>query len=159
MSLSPGLADLVAALPLIPGLRILEIGCGPGGAARAASARVASGRVVAIDRSPRAVALARTACAAEIAAGLLDVRCVAVGDFALAPGEPPFDLAFAFRVGALDGRHPRQGTAARARIAAALAPDARLCIDVGDPLRVVDLARDLGAPPCDVVSQRLTPRT
>ena len=139
MSLSPRLADLVAALPLAPGMRVLEIGCGPGAAARAACARIAPGLVVAIDRSARAVALARAACAAEIAAGRLDVRCVAAEDFALAPGEPPFDLAFAFRVGALDGRHPRQGAAARARLAAALAPGARLYIDGGDPLRVIDL--------------------
>ena len=140
MTLSPRLAALVAALPLAPGMRVLEIGAGPGAAARAVAGRIAPGCIVAIDRSDRAVALARTACAAEIAAGLLEVRCLAAEDLVLAPGEPPFDLAFAFRVGALDGRHPRQGAAARARIAAALAPGGRLYIDGGDPLRTVDLA-------------------
>lgn len=137
MTLSPRLASLVAALPLAPGMRVLEIGCGPGAAARAAAARVAPGFVVAIDRSLRAVALARTACAAEIAAGRLDVRCVAAEDFVLAPGEPPFDLAFAFRVGALDGRHPPER--AMARLAAALVPGGRLFVDGGEPLREVAL--------------------
>ena len=95
--------------------------------------------MLAIDRSERAIALARAGSAAELAAGRLSLRCVAAEDFALAPGEAPFDLAFAFRVGALDGRHPEAGRAARARIAAALAPGGRLLIDGGAPLREIDL--------------------
>ena len=121
-------------------MRVLEIGAGSGAASRAVAARIAPGRILAIERSQRATDLARLACAAEIAAGILEVRCLAAEAFVLAPGEPPFDLAFAFRVGSLDGRHPRQGMLARARIAAALAPGGRLYIDGGDPLRTVDLA-------------------
>jgi SAM-dependent methyltransferase len=145
MTLSPRLATLVAALPLGPGMRVLEIGCGPGAAARAVAARLGDGHLVAIDRSARAIAQARAACAAELASGRLSLVCAAAEDFALAPGTPPFDLAFAFRVGALDGRHPRAGAAALARIAAALRPGGRLLIDGGDPLRDVPLPVAKGA--------------
>jgi SAM-dependent methyltransferase len=137
MSLSPRLARLVAALPLRPGMRVLEIGCGPGAAARWVAARLGPGSVLAIDRSERAIAQAAAAGGAELASGRLRLRCVAAEDFVLGDGEAPF--AFAFRVGALDGRHPAAGVAARARIAAALAPGGRLFIDGGDPLREVVL--------------------
>ena len=82
---------------------------------------------------------------AEIGAGVLSVRHVAVEDFELHPGEPPFDLAFAIRVGALDGRHPRAGVRARQRTAAALTPTGRLFIDGGDPLHPVELRDARGA--------------
>ena len=139
MTLSPRLAALVDALPLRPGMRVLEIGCGPGAAARAVAGRIGAGHVLAIDRSERAIALARAGSAAELAAGRLSLRRVAAEEFVLAPGEAPFDLAFAFRVGALDGRHPAAGREARARIAAALVPGGRLFIDGGAPLREIDL--------------------
>lgn len=138
--LSPRLAAIVAALPLRRGIRVIEIGCGPGAAARAIARRIGDGHVLAIDRSPRAIAQARSACAVEIAAGLLSLREAAVEDFTLAPGEAPYDLALAVRVGALDGRHPEAGRRALPRIAAALAPGGRLFIDGGAPLREVSLA-------------------
>jgi SAM-dependent methyltransferase len=138
--LSPRLAAIVDALPLRPGLRVLEIGGAPGAAARAVAERIgAGGHVLVIDRSPRGVALIERSAAAEIAAGHLSVRCVAAEDFELEPGERPYDLAFAVRVGALDGRHPRAGVAARRRIRAALVPGGRLFIDGGSPLREVGL--------------------
>jgi SAM-dependent methyltransferase len=136
MGLSPRLATIVDALPLTPDSRVLEIGCGPGAAARAVAARLTTGHVVAVDRSARAVALARAGGAAEIAAGRLSVRQVAAEDFVLEPGEAPFDLVFAVRVGALDGRHPEAGRRAWARIAAALAPGGRVFVD----------GREVGAP-------------
>ncbi|MGE3287715.1 MAG: methyltransferase domain-containing protein [Pseudonocardia sp.] len=89
------------------------------------AARPASGHVVAIDRSARAVAQARAACAAEIAAGRLTVPHTAVED--LDPATGPFDVVFAARVGALDGRHP--GQRAWAAIAAVLAPGGRVFVD------------------------------
>lgn len=52
----------------------------------------------------------------------------------------PFDIAFAIRVGALDGRHPAAGCLARARIAAALPPTGRLFTDGGEPLREIQLS-------------------
>ena len=138
--LSPRLATILAALPLRPGLRVLEIGCGPGAAARAVARRVGgNGHVLAVDRSATAVAQARLACAVEIAAGVLIMRRAAVEDFELAPGEAPYDLAFAVRVGALDGRHPEVGRRALPRIVAALTPSGRLFVDGGDPLREIQL--------------------
>jgi cyclopropane fatty-acyl-phospholipid synthase-like methyltransferase len=137
--ISRRLAEVVAALPLAPGMRVLEIGCGPGAAAREVARRIGDGHVLAIDRSARAIAQARAGCAAEIAAGRLSLRQVAAEEFALLTGEAPFDLAFAVRVGALDGRHPEAGQRALARIRAALAPGGRLLIDGGDPLREAPL--------------------
>lgn len=137
--LSERLAEVVDALPLQPGMRVLEIGGAPGAAARAVARRLGDGHILVIDRSARGTALIERHAAAEIAAGLLSVRHVAAEDFRLHPGEPPFDLAFAIRVGALDGRHPEAGMRARQRIAAALTPTGRLFIDGGEPLRQVDL--------------------
>jgi len=137
--LSARLAEVVAALPLRPGLRVLEIGGAPGAAARAVARRIGNGHILVIDRSATGVARTERNAAVEIAAGLLSVRHVAAEDFALRPGEAPFDLAFAIRVGALDGRHPAAGERARKRIAAALTPTGQLLIDGGDPLRAIDL--------------------
>ena len=68
---------------------------------------------------------------------LLSVRAVACEDLVLGPDEAPYDLAFAVRVGALDGRHPAAGELALRRLGAALTPTGRLYIDGGDPLREV----------------------
>ena len=54
--LSPRLEEIVDALPLRPGLRVLEIGCGPGSAARAVAKRIGNGQVLGIDRSAKAIA-------------------------------------------------------------------------------------------------------
>jgi hypothetical protein len=61
--------------------------------------------------------------------------------FALEADEDPFDLVFAVRVGALDGRHPAAGERALGRIAAATTPSARLFIDGGRPLRELRIPR------------------
>lgn len=137
--LSPRLAAIVEALPLKPGMRVLEIGCGPGAAARAVASRVGAGYVLGIDRSQKAITQALSASRAEVAAGRLGFRLAAIEDFQLASGEEPYDLAFAVRVGALDGRHPRLEQAALRRIAAALRKGGRLFLDGGDPLREVRL--------------------
>lgn len=137
--LSPRLAAIVDALPLRPGMRVLEIGCGPGAAARAVANRIGDGHILAIDRSPRAIERARDTAREEIAAGRLSLRQVAIEDLVLEPGEAPFDLAFAVRVGALDGRHPGLELRAHRGIARALAPGGRVFIDGGDPLREITL--------------------
>lgn len=137
--LSARLSRIVDALPLRPGLRVLEIGCGPGAMARELAARIADGQVLAIDRSGAAISQAVAGSAAEMASGRLEFRQSSAEAFVLKPGEPPYDLAVAIRVGALDGRHPETGKLARAAIKAALVPGGKLYIDGGDPLREVDL--------------------
>ncbi|GAA4880761.1 SAM-dependent methyltransferase [Serinicoccus chungangensis] len=136
MTLSARLAAVVDALPLHPGMRVLEIGGAPGAAAREVARRIGEGHVHVVDRSAAGVRLVERTCAREIEAGLLSVRCVDVDDLDLG-GQQPFDLAFACRVGVLDGRHP--GVVARRRVAAVLTPGGRLFVDGGDPLREVDL--------------------
>lgn len=139
--LSPRLRAVVDALPLRPGMRVVEIGCGPGAVVRAVSELVGpAGHVLAVDRSPRAVEQVVRSAAELIAAGRVSVRQVAVEELVLQPGEAPYDLAFAIRVGALDGRHPQAGIEAMARLAQVLVPGGRLYVDGGDPLRAVDLA-------------------
>ncbi len=129
-ALSPRLAAVLEALPLAPGLRVLEIGGAPGPLARAMAARVSPGGfVLVVDRSQRGVAATRTACATEIAAGVLGVRHASAESFRLEPGEDPFDLVVANRVGALDGRHPALADAALAAIRAATTPGAPLYVD------------------------------
>jgi SAM-dependent methyltransferase len=133
--LSARLQAIVDALPLVTGLRVLEIGCGTGAAAREVARRIGSGHVLGIDRSARAIARA-----AKLSADNgthLEFRHVAIEDFELLPNEAPYDLAFAVRVGALDGRHPELEERARRRMRAALTPRGRLFIDGGDPLREV----------------------
>lgn len=144
---SPRLAAVVDALPLRPDSRVLEIGCGPGAAARAVADRLVDGCVLAIDRSAAAIRQATTAGAALIAAGRLHTRHVAAEDFVLLPGDEPFDLVFAVRVGALDGRHPALGQRVLQRIVAATTPDARLFVDGGDPLREIPIPRPASGGP------------
>jgi trans-aconitate methyltransferase len=139
--LSPRLAAIVAALPLQPHSRVLEIGCGPGAAARAVAARLTTGHILAIDRSASAIAQARAAAADAIAAGRMSIRQAAVEDFALQADEDPYDIVFAIRVGALDGRHPKAGERALQRIASATTFGARLFIDGGDPIRELTIPR------------------
>ena len=127
--------------PLQPDSRVLEIGCGPGAAARAVAARLVTGHVLAIDRSAAAIAQARAAAADQIASGRMDVRQVAAEDLALQADEVPYDLVFAVRVGALDGRHPKTGEQVLQRIALATTAGARLFIDGGDPLRELPIPR------------------
>ncbi len=139
--LSSRLSAIVAALPLHPGIRVLEIGGGSGAAARAVAGRIGDGQVLMIDRSAKSIALARERSRAEIEAGRLRLRQVAVEAFVLLEGDAPFDLAFAIRVGVLDGRHPGKHAVALRRISRALAPHGRLFIDGGDPLRELQLPR------------------
>jgi trans-aconitate methyltransferase len=129
----------VDALPLRRGLRVLEIACGPGAAAREIARRIGDARILAIDRSAKAIAQATAASVAEIEAGRLSLRQVAAEDFELRPGEAPYDIAFAVRVGAFDGRHPEAGRRALRRIAAALTPNGMLFVEGGTPLREMSL--------------------
>lgn len=137
-ALSPRLATIVDALPLRPGLRVVEIGCGPGAAAREVARRVGPhGHVLAVDRSAKAIAQLSESAAELIAARRLTARQVAAEALELEPGEERYDIAFAVRVGAFDGRHPGAGAQALERLGHVLVPGGRLFIDGGNPLREV----------------------
>lgn len=140
--LSDRLRRVVDALPLHVGLRVLEIGGAPGAAARAVAARVGpTGHVLVLDRSRGGISRTRAGAAGEIAAGVLTTICVPVEDFVLPCDTAGFDIAFACRVGALDGRHPHLYEPALACIARALTPAGRLFVDTGNPLREIPLRR------------------
>ena len=124
---------------MTPKSRVLEIGCGPGALARAIAARVPQGFVLGIDRSETAVRQAFASPVHPATDGLLDFRVCRSQNFVLAPGEAPFDLAVAIRVGALDGRHPAEEAATLKAIAGALTRRGRLFTDGGAPLREIDL--------------------
>lgn len=138
--LSTHLRQIVDALPLTPGLRVIEIGCGPGAAAIEVARRIgASGHLLAVDRSATAITQLSRSGADLISSGRLSVCTVAVEDLELPAGEPHYDLAFAVGVGALDGRHPDLEARAIGRIRSALTPAGRLFVDGGDPLREIAL--------------------
>ncbi|SDM78524.1 class I SAM-dependent methyltransferase [Allokutzneria albata] len=75
---------------------ILEIGAGPGLAAALVCERLRGGRLLAIDRSPTAVARIGERNAEHVAAGRLAVRQSALADLIVPPGS--FDTAFAMNV-------------------------------------------------------------
>jgi hypothetical protein len=110
-------------------------------AARAIAARLTTGHILAIDRSAAAIAQAEAASADEITSGRMSVRQVAAEQFVLQADEEPYDLVFAVRVGALDGRYPEVGQRVLQRLAMATKAEARLFIDGGDPLRELAIPR------------------
>ena len=138
--LSARLRGVVDALPLAPGMRVLEVGGAPGAAARAVAAAVGpTGHVMVLDRSRTGIDLTERACRPEIEAGVLSTLCAPVERFELPAGVPLFDVAFACRVGALDGRHPKLYADAIARLRRALVPGGILYVDTGDPLTAIPL--------------------
>lgn len=137
--ISPRLLEIINALPLKDGMRILEIGCGPGVMAREMTRMIDKGFVLAIDRSAKAIQQAVAGSKYEIKSGRLSFRLVAIEDFQLEKNEKPFDLAIAVRVGALDGRHPAIEEQALQRIARALRPEGKLYIDGGNPIQEIPL--------------------
>ncbi len=135
--LSQRLNAIIDALPLRPGIRVLEIGCGPGAAAREIAKRIEDGHILAIDRSAKAIQQAIETSQDEINSGRLTFRQIAVESFELEPDEPLYDIAFAIRVGALDGRHPEAGKLALPQITRALTEDGKLFIDGGNLLQEI----------------------
>jgi cyclopropane fatty-acyl-phospholipid synthase-like methyltransferase len=141
--LSKRLADIIDALELKDGLRILEIGCGPGAMARELSRRIGNGHVLGIDRSAKAIQQAISGSREEIKAGRLSFRKVAIENFELDTNEKPFDIAIAVRVGALDGRHPEIEKQALLNISKALTKKGKLYIDSGNPLKEISFKKTL----------------
>lgn len=137
--ISKRLLEIVEALPLTDGIRVLEIGCGPGAMAREICKRIGKGYILAIDRSAKSIQQAISGSQNEILQGNLSFRQVAVEKFKLEPNEKLFDLAVAVRVGALDGRHPEIEQQALQNIAKALTKKGKLYIDGGNPLKEIKL--------------------
>jgi SAM-dependent methyltransferase len=137
--ISPRLQNIANSLPLKPGIRVLEIGCGPGALAREICLKIGNGYVLGIDRSDKAIKQAIELSQTEIKKGILKFRMVAIENYELEKGEEKFDLAFGIRVGALDGRHPELGAIAFPKIAKALKPTGRFFIDSGTALKEINL--------------------
>ena len=139
--LSDRLRNIVDLLPIKKGMRVLEIGCGPGAAAREVANRLGTGRILAIDRSRSAINKAIKTSKLQVASKVLTYRTVAIENFELEPGESLFDIAFAIRVGALDGRHPEIEQKALVQIAKALTKRGRLFIDHKQGIKEIPLDR------------------
>lgn len=131
--LSPRLAMIVDRLPLVPGLRVLEIGCGTGMMIREIAVRIGNGYVLGIDRSPNAIAKAE-AITLENKAAEIAFRCVVAEVFDLLPHEAPFDVAVAVRVGAFDGRFPDLERKAMPRVMRSLRPSGLFFVDDRPPV-------------------------
>jgi len=127
--ISARLIEIIDSLPLKRGMRIFEIGCGPGVAAREIVKRVENGYVLAIDRSSKAIELAKKNSKDEIAKGKLRFIEAKIEEFELPKTEKPFDIALAVRVGAFDGRHPEIEREALRRVAKALKKGGKFFID------------------------------
>ena len=91
-------ADEAAAflLPeLRPGMRLLDVGCGPGSITRGLAERVAPGEVVGVDLSKETLEAARQDAAAR---GLTNLRYEEGSVYALPFPDASFDVAFAHQV-------------------------------------------------------------
>ena len=118
-------------------MRILEIGCGPGVAAREIVRRFDNCYVLGVDRSLKAIEQAKKSSTSEMTAGKLKFVHSAIENLTLPGKEGLFDLAFAIRVGALDGRHPKLEQKAVVHIKQLLRPGGLLFIDGGDPVKQI----------------------
>ncbi|MFZ1790233.1 MAG: class I SAM-dependent methyltransferase [Saprospiraceae bacterium] len=136
-NLSNRLLEIVQALPLKSGIRVLEIGCGPAAMAREISKRIGDGHILAIDRSDKAIKQALLGSKTEMESGRLSIRKIEIENFELLPGEELFDIAVAIRVGVLDGRHPEREKESLDRISKALKKNGNLYIDGGNPLKEI----------------------
>ena len=142
-NLSNRLLEIVQALPLKSGNRVLEIGCGPAAMAREISKRIGDGHILAIDRSDKAIQQALLGSKTEMESGRLSIRKISIENFELLPGEEPFDIAVAIRVGVLDGRHPEIEKQSLYCISKALKKNGKLFIDGGNPLKEIKLELEI----------------
>jgi ubiquinone/menaquinone biosynthesis C-methylase UbiE len=94
---SERLQRVVERLDIQPGDRVLEIGCGHGLAATMVCERLETGRLTAIDRSPKMVEAAARRNAEHVEAGRAEFLVATLEELDL--GERRFDKIFAVRVG------------------------------------------------------------
>lgn len=116
------LRAIVERLNIAPDDHVLEIGCGHGVAATLVCERLAggSGRLTAIDRSPKMIAAAARRNAAHVEAGRAEFLVARLEELDL--GDRRFDVVLAVRVG-LFHREPQR---ARALVEPWLKPTGRL---------------------------------
>jgi ubiquinone/menaquinone biosynthesis C-methylase UbiE len=117
---SERLKSIVDELDIQPDDRVLEIGCGHGVAATFVCERLESGRLTAVDRSPKMIAAAQRRNARYVEAGVAEFLVRELEDLDL--GDRRFDKVFAVRVG-LFHREPER---ARALVEPWLAPGGTL---------------------------------
>jgi protein-L-isoaspartate O-methyltransferase len=98
MTASPRIAWAVEVLDVQPSDRVLEVGCGHGVAASLVCERLESGRLTAIDRSARMIAMAERRNEEHVAAGRAAFETVELeqADF----GDQRFDKVFGVHVAA-----------------------------------------------------------
>ncbi len=137
--ISKRLLEIIDSLPLKNGIRILEIGCGSGAIAREIVSRFDNIYFMGIDRSQKAIDLAIKCSQPQINRGKLNFLIGKIEEFDLPIGETKFDIAFAIRVGALDGRHPKIEEESLRRIAKVLKKNGKLFIDGGNPLKEIKI--------------------
>jgi ubiquinone/menaquinone biosynthesis C-methylase UbiE len=98
-----------AAAFLLPelrsGMRLLDVGCGPGSITRGLAERLAPGEVVGVDLSAETLAAARAEAAAR---GLTNLRYEEASVYALPFADASFDVAYAHQV----SQHLREPAAA-----------------------------------------------
>jgi tRNA1(Val) A37 N6-methylase TrmN6 len=88
-------ALLAAACDAAPGQRVIEAGCGAGGALLAAAARYPSAHFTGVERDPTALALARENIALNQLGARVEALAGDVGAGFRALGRAPFDVAMA----------------------------------------------------------------
>jgi ubiquinone/menaquinone biosynthesis C-methylase UbiE len=110
--MSGRLRAIVGQLGIGPADRVLEIGCGHGVAATLVCERLESGRLTAVDRSPKMIEAARRRNAAFVEAGRAEFLVAELEDLDL--GDRRFDTIFAVRVG-LFHREPERAHALAGR--------------------------------------------
>jgi len=123
------LAAIVDQLALRPDHRVLEIGCGHGVAATMVCERLETGRLTAVDRSPKMIEAAARRNTSYVDAGKAEFLLASLEDLDL--GDRRFDVIFAVRVG-LFHREPEQ---ARALAEPWLAPGGRIRAFFDPPAR------------------------
>jgi cyclopropane fatty-acyl-phospholipid synthase-like methyltransferase len=120
--------------------RVLEIGCGHGVAVSLIAERLDRGHVVAIDRSPKMIAMARRRNAGHVAAGRASLAAVSLHEADL--GDDRFDKVLAVHVGVFSRGRPARELAV---VAAHLAD--------GGTLHLVDQPLDPRAAPATAERQ------
>ena len=130
MKTSERLQKLIDELPLQDGMRIMEIGCGSGSAAREILKRFEKSYILAVDRSEKAISQAMKQSKKELSSGRLKLVRSAIEEIDPEMHAELFDLAFAIRVGALDGRHPKLEAAAKEKIRMFLKPTGKLFVEM-----------------------------